>query len=135
MSDEGGVTSSDVTLDVTARWVTPTACKGALGTWRSPRWGPDFEPGHHHREARTKSGDKPHSSGVYVSLHLSLLENGQVPDLQAKVRTGLGKSDRPGSQGGLRKRGYGSRTEVHGESRETTTGPYGKRAEDLSRRC
>ena len=71
---------------------------------------------------------------MYVSLHLSLLENGQVPDLQAKVRTGLGKSDRPGSQGGLRKRGYGSRTEVHGESRETTTGPYGKRAEDLSRR-
>ena len=64
-----------------------------------PRWGPDIEPDNHHREARTKSGDKPHSSGVYVSLHLSLLENGQVPDLQAKVRTGLGKSDRPGSQG------------------------------------
>ena len=98
-----------------------------------PRWGPDIEPDNHHREARTKSGDKPHSSGVYVSLHLSLLENGQVPDLQAKVRTGLGKSDRPGSQGGLRKRGYGSRTEVHSESCETTTGPYGKRAEDLSR--
>ena len=99
-----------------------------------PRWGPDFEPGHHHREARTKSGDKPHSSGVYVSLHLSLLAHRQAADLQAKVRTGLGKTDRPGSQGGLRKRGYGSRTEVHGESRETTTGPYGKRAEDLSRR-
>ena len=81
----------------------------------------------------TKSDGKLCLSGVYVSLHLSLLAHRQVADLQAKVRTGLGKTDRPGSQGGLRKRGYGSRTEVHGESRETTTGPYGKRAEDLSR--
>ena len=84
------------------------------------------------------NGPEPRSPRISRKHHLfnglSLLENEQVPDLQAKVRTGLGKSDRPGSQGGLRKRGYGSRTEVHGESRETTTGPYGKRAEDLSRR-
>ena len=62
-----------------------------------PRWGPDFEPDNHHREVRTKSDDKPSTNGVYVSQHLSLLEDGQVSDLPAKVRTGLGKSDRPGS--------------------------------------
>jgi hypothetical protein len=36
-------------------------------------------------------------------------------------------------RGGLGKRDHGSRTEVHGESCEDTTGPYRARARDLSR--
>ena len=51
----------------------------------------------HHHEARTKLGDKPLPRGVYACQCLSLLGTGKVPDLQAKVRTGLGKPDRPGS--------------------------------------
>jgi len=37
-------------------------------------------------------------------------------DLRAKVRTGFGKTDRPGSQGGCVKRDDGSRAEAHSES-------------------
>ena len=40
-----------------------------------------------------------------MNQHLSFLAGGQAAEGQAKVRTGLGKSDRPGSQGGLWKRG------------------------------
>ncbi len=40
-----------------------------------------------------------------MSQHLSFLGYGKAEGGHAKVRTGLGKSDRPGSQGGLRKRG------------------------------
>ena len=35
MSNEGGVTPSDVVRDTTPREVTPFAGKGALGTWRA----------------------------------------------------------------------------------------------------
>src|SRR5712691_5112917 len=58
---------------------TPRACKGALGTWQLQE-SPDFGP----------------------------VNNGapwEANRREAKVRTGLGKSHRPGSQGGLRKRG------------------------------
>ena len=47
---------------------------------------------------------KPWSIGVNMSLHLSLIDSGKAAGGQAKVRTTLGKSDRVGSQGGLRKR-------------------------------
>ena len=40
-----------------------------------------------------------------MSQHLSFPVFGKAAGGQAKVRTGLGKSDRPGSQGGLWKRG------------------------------
>jgi len=40
-----------------------------------------------------------------MSQHLSLLGFGKAAGGQAKVRTGLGKSDRPGSQEGLWRRG------------------------------
>lgn len=44
---------------------------------------------------------------------------------KAKVRTGLGKPDRPGSQGGLWKHGdYGSRTEDPRETEGLPTVPY-----------
>ena len=35
---------------------------------------------------------------------LSFIYSGKAHEGKAKLRTGLGKSDRPGSQGGLRKR-------------------------------
>ena len=40
---------------------------------------------------------KPYMRGAYVSQHLSFLVYGKAVGGQAKVRTGLGKSDRPGS--------------------------------------
>ena len=40
-----------------------------------------------------------------MSQHLSLLIYGKAAGGQARVRTTFGKSDRVGSQGGLRKRG------------------------------
>ena len=43
--------------------------------------------------------------GVYVCQHLSFIGDRKTVGGKAKVRTGLGKSDRPGSQGGLRKHG------------------------------
>src|SRR5271155_389156 len=43
---------------------------------------------------------------------------------KVQVRTGLGKSRCPGSQGGLPKRGHGSRTEAQVESPGFATGPY-----------
>ena len=40
-----------------------------------------------------------------MNQHLSLLVYGKAARGQARVRTTFGKSDRVGSQGGLRKRG------------------------------
>jgi len=52
---------------------------------------------------------KPPAQGVYASQRLSLGARGQARDLtnecRAEVRTGLGKSDRPGSQRGFGNRG------------------------------
>jgi hypothetical protein len=68
---------------------------------------------------------KPSTQGVYASQRLSLGVYGQARDLtnecRAEVRTGLGKSDRPGSQRGFRKRG------------QSEIAPRGARAELLSR--
>jgi len=47
---------------------------------------------------------KPLEIGVYMGWHLSFISYGKAVRVQATVRTGLGKSDRPGSQGGLKKR-------------------------------
>jgi hypothetical protein len=60
-----------------------------------------------------------------MSQHLSFTMFGKaLLRIPAKVRTGLGKTDRPGSQGGLWKRGCdGSRTEAHRETDGTATGP------------
>ena len=43
--------------------------------------------------------------GVNMGQHLSLISDRKATGGKARVRTGLGKSDCPGSQGGLRKRG------------------------------
>ena len=53
------------------------------------------------------------------------MRSGKANKGKAKIRTGLGKTDRPGSQGGLWKRGdYGSRTEAHRETDGFATVPY-----------
>ena len=51
--------------------------------------------------------------GVDVSQRLSLALFGKAAQGQAKVGTGLGKSHRPGFQGGLRKRGRWERLNGH----------------------
>ena len=104
MSDERGVMLSDVMRDVTLQQVTPGAGEGALGTWRVLT-----DPGHRARDNRViKYGPrptcKPWLAGVDMSQHLSLASCGKAVGVKAKVRTGFGKPDRPGSQGGLRKR-------------------------------
>ncbi|MFH1627250.1 MAG: hypothetical protein ABIE47_00820 [Pseudomonadota bacterium] len=40
---------------------------------------------------------KPLEVGVYMGRHLSFISHGKAARVQATVRTGLGKSDRPGS--------------------------------------
>ena len=84
--------------------VTPASGKGALGTWRILAG-----PGHSARVNQAiKYGSmltgKPLEIGVYMGWHLSFISYGKAVRVQATVRTGLGKSDRPGSQGGLKKR-------------------------------
>jgi hypothetical protein len=95
---------SDVMLDVTLQEVTPAAGKGTLGTWRALT-GPGRRVG---INRVIKDGPspacKPWSIGVYMSRHLSFIDPGKAAGGQAKIRTTLGKSDRVGSQGGLRKR-------------------------------
>ena len=48
-----------------------------------------------------------------MGQHLSFTHSRKTTEGYAKVRTGLGKSDRPGSQGGLRKRGLWLRLYGH----------------------
>ena len=77
--------------------VTPKLGKGALGTWRSRggAWTQCQEKPT--PEAGTSPIGKPTVAGVYVGQHLSLAAVGKAAGGKAKVRTGLGKSDRPGS--------------------------------------
>ena len=60
-------------------------------------------------DSRNEDTGKLYDSGVYVSLHLSLRLYRkaciQKMSNRAETRTGFGKPDCPGSQGGLRKRG------------------------------
>jgi hypothetical protein len=47
---------------------------------------------------------KPLEEGVDMDQHLSLASDGKAMRGKATVRTGFGKTDCPGLQGGLRKR-------------------------------
>jgi len=47
---------------------------------------------------------KPLEGGVDMSQHLSYTSEGKAVRVNATVRTGFGKTDCPGSKGGLRKR-------------------------------
>jgi hypothetical protein len=95
---------ADEAPDASPRWVALSVGKGTLGTWRF--WD---QPEHSVGVAGTlklgtSSECKPFTCGGNMSQHLSLHESGKASEGKAKVRTGLGKSDRPGSQGGLWKR-------------------------------
>jgi len=50
---------------------------------------------------------KPLEEGVDMGQHLSFTSDGKAVRVKATVRTGFGKSDCPGSQGGLGKREIG----------------------------
>ena len=96
MSDEGGVTPSDEMLDISPLRVTPEAGKGALGTWRFGGTAQDTEPGNWYPSWCDEPACKPSTArGVYESAFKLRLCMGR-PRRKAKVRTGLGKSDRPG---------------------------------------
>ncbi len=104
---------SDGVRDTASYEVTPGARKGALGTWRA--LGQSRTPSR--RSWTMKEGPspacKPPSRGVYVCQHLSFLGDGKAAGGHARVRTGLGKTDRPGSQGGLWKRELWRRLNGH----------------------
>ena len=77
--------------------ITPPSGKGALGTWRTL-----VSAGRRARLNYTiKFGSmltgKPKEGGVDMGQHLSLTSFGKAVRVKATVRTGLGKSDRPGS--------------------------------------
>jgi hypothetical protein len=67
--------------------------------------------------SRNEGTGKLYGHGVYVSRHLSLglyrKACIQKMTCRAETRTGLGKSDCPGSQGGLRKRELWQRLNGH----------------------
>jgi hypothetical protein len=76
--------------------------KGTLGTWRFRE--SEGASGRRTRMGWTLGRDEsirePKLEGVYVNQHLSLQQVREDLWRKAKVRTGLGKTDRPGSQGG-----------------------------------
>ena len=85
----------------------PQSGKGTLGTWQALD-----RPGHRARDNDSiKDGSsltsKPLEEGVYMGQHLSFTSEGKAVRVKAMVRTGFGRTDCPGSQGGLRKREIG----------------------------
>jgi hypothetical protein len=91
----------EVVLDATLARITLVTGKGALGTWRSPcgQRRQSEEP-----RVTDESRGKPKWVGVYASECLSLTCLGKASRGKAKAKTGIGKSDLPGLQGGPRKR-------------------------------
>ena len=80
MSDEGGVTPSEVVLDTTLARVTPAPGKGALGTWRSQD-GPRTQSRESmHLEDGTSLEVNCYAGGVYVSQHLSFPASGRLSE-------------------------------------------------------
>jgi len=88
---------SEVVLDTTLGEITPRPGKAPLDTWRSLA-----RPGLSAGVAEPLNRGlvpqcKPWLRGVDTCQRLSLLTLGKAVGGQARVRTGLGKSDRPGS--------------------------------------
>ncbi len=126
MSCEGGATPSEETLEVSptvgsarggqrSPGYSAVAARERRGDMAGPRaWSNSSSvwtmsrPGQDSRCWDEETG-KPPTQGVYACQRLSLGICGQARDLtnecRAEVRTGLGKSDRPGSQRGFGKRG------------------------------
>jgi hypothetical protein len=97
MSYGGGVTPSEVLLDTTLEEVTPRPGKGPLSTW----WvlaglGSLAEVVELLKFGPSPAG-KPLVVGVDMGQRLSFTTCGKAAGGKARVRTGLGKSDRPGS--------------------------------------
>jgi hypothetical protein len=87
-------------VETTMSEVTPPSCTGALGTWQLQEY-PDMV-GWRTMECPWKQTTGCRG-GCGSALQPRVLWEGDRRE--AKVRTGLGKTHRPGSQGGLRKRG------------------------------
>ena len=88
---------SDVVLDATPPEVTPLSGQRGSGHLAG-RGQPRTLNRDNCRHLKWPSPTcKPYMRGAYVSQHLSFLVYGKAVGGQAKVRTGLGKSDRPGS--------------------------------------
>lgn len=88
--------------------VTPEAGEGALGSWRTWVTGPRHRTGRTVKEYITERSNptgKLNEKGAKMNQRLNLVLCRQAVEGKASVRTGLGKPDSPGSQGGLRKRG------------------------------
>src|SRR5262245_59445765 len=89
-------------VETTMSEVTPQSCKGALGTWQLQE-SPDML-GRRTMECPWKQTKGCRGEWGSARKPRVLWEGDRR---EAKVRTGLGKAHRPGSQGGLRKRGPG----------------------------
>jgi hypothetical protein len=88
---------SEVARDATPGEITPRTGKGPLGTWRALAG-----PGHRAGVAESivvglHSQSKPLWRGGDTGQRLTFLHGGKAVRTQARARTGLGKSDRPGS--------------------------------------
>ena len=66
---------------------------------------PDAEPGEHQLSKQGRDREQTEAGRGVCGPALEFRQQREGLRRKAKVRTGLGKSDRPGSQGGLRKRG------------------------------
>jgi hypothetical protein len=82
--------------------------------------------------SRATEQTTPARGGCAPALEFRLLWEGTAGTSQGR-QPDSGNPTVRDENGGLGKRGHGSRTAVHGESRGDTTGPYSARARDLSR--
>src|SRR3990172_6838467 len=97
MSEDEGVTPFEVALEATPGEVTPRRGKGALGTWRS-QGAPGRSAGRVQCPRRwDEPMGKPVTVGAYADQRLNRTAVWEGPWGKAKVRTGLGETDRPGS--------------------------------------
>jgi len=87
--------------------------RGGSGHSVAPNNGPDAELGERSFRSRGDPAGKLLREGVYASQRLSFARVGKACRGNAEVRTGFGKTDRPGSQGGLRKRELWRRLNGH----------------------
>ena len=77
--------------------VTPASGKGALGTWRALDSAGHRARVHYSIKEGPRLTGKPLEVGVNMGQHLSFTSHGKAVRVRATVRTGLGKTDRPGS--------------------------------------
>ena len=126
MSDEGGVTPSEVAQEATPGEVTPRRGKGALGTWRASD-GPVS--GHRARVNTADSQDvepegKPIRQGVNASQRLNFggIREGLLGKATVANRT---RETRPSGMtwGACGTASHGSRTEAHREIYGIATEP------------